>query len=50
MQLKHFGVSKAGAGRNALSFGAHPPARACVKMSMKIDCKVEIDCIAYGAA
>ena len=30
-------------------FGAHPPARACVQASMMIDCKVEIDCIAYKA-
>ncbi|MCY1300541.1 2-iminobutanoate/2-iminopropanoate deaminase [compost metagenome] len=28
-------------------FGAHPPARACVVSSMVIDCKVEVDCIAY---
>ncbi len=28
-------------------FGANPPARACVMSSMVIDCKVEIDCIAY---
>lgn len=28
-------------------FGAHPPARACVQSSMMVDCKVEIDCIAY---
>jgi reactive intermediate/imine deaminase len=28
-------------------FGAHPPARACVVSSMVVDCKVEIDCIAY---
>lgn len=30
-------------------FGAHPPARACVVSSMVIDCKVEVDCIAYKA-
>lgn len=30
-------------------FGEHPPARACVVSSMVIDCKVEIDCIAYKA-
>jgi reactive intermediate/imine deaminase len=30
-------------------FGAHPPARACVVSSMVVDCKVEIDCIAYKA-
>jgi reactive intermediate/imine deaminase len=28
-------------------FGAHPPARACVMSSMVIDCKIEIDCVAY---
>jgi len=28
-------------------FGQHPPARACVQASMMVDCKVEIDCIAY---
>jgi reactive intermediate/imine deaminase len=28
-------------------FGDHPPARSCVVSSMVIDCKVEIDCIAY---
>ena len=28
-------------------FGDSPPARACVVSSMVIDCKVEIDCIAY---
>jgi reactive intermediate/imine deaminase len=30
-------------------FGAHPPARACVVSSMVVDCKVEIDCVAYKA-
>ena len=30
-------------------FGAHPPARACVRSSMMVDCKVEIDCVAYRA-
>ncbi|MGV2291081.1 RidA family protein [Trinickia sp. YCB016] len=30
-------------------FGANPPARACVQSSMVIDCKVEVDCIAYKA-
>jgi reactive intermediate/imine deaminase len=30
-------------------FGAHPPARACVLSSMVVDCKVEIDCVAYKA-
>jgi reactive intermediate/imine deaminase len=28
-------------------FGANPPARSCVVSSMVVDCKVEIDCIAY---
>jgi reactive intermediate/imine deaminase len=28
-------------------FGQNPPARACVVSSMVVDCKVEIDCIAY---
>ncbi len=28
-------------------FGDHPPARACVISSMVIDCKVEVDCVAY---
>jgi reactive intermediate/imine deaminase len=28
-------------------FGAHPPARACVESRMVVDCKVEIDCVAY---
>ncbi|KKB63055.1 endoribonuclease L-PSP [Robbsia andropogonis] len=28
-------------------FGANPPARACVQSSMVIDCKVEVDCVAY---
>jgi reactive intermediate/imine deaminase len=30
-------------------FGANPPARACVESSMVVDCKVEIDCVAYKA-
>ncbi len=30
-------------------FGAHPPARSCVVSSMVVDCKVEIDCVAYKA-
>ena len=25
----------------------HAPARACVQANMMVDCKVEIDCIAY---
>lgn len=28
-------------------FGDNPPARSCVVSSMVIDCKVEIDCVAY---
>jgi reactive intermediate/imine deaminase len=28
-------------------FGEHPPARACVVSSMVVDCKVEIDCVAW---
>jgi len=28
-------------------FGENPPARACVVCSMVVDCKVEIDCVAY---
>jgi reactive intermediate/imine deaminase len=28
-------------------FGEQPPARACVQSHMMVDCKVEIDCIAY---
>lgn len=28
-------------------FGEHLPARACVEARMMIDCKVEVDCIAY---
>jgi reactive intermediate/imine deaminase len=28
-------------------FGEHPPARSCVASSMMLDCKVEIDCVAY---
>ena len=30
-------------------FGEHPPARACVVSSMVVDCKVELDCVAYRA-
>jgi reactive intermediate/imine deaminase len=30
-------------------FGSHPPARACVVSRMVVDCKVEIDCVAYRA-
>jgi reactive intermediate/imine deaminase len=28
-------------------FGEHAPARACVVSSMVVDCKVEVDCVAY---
>ncbi len=28
-------------------FGAHPPARSLVVSRMVVDCKVEIDCVAY---
>ena len=28
-------------------FGEAPPARACVRSSMMVDCKVEVDCMAY---
>ena len=28
-------------------FGDHPPARACVQSHMMVDCKVEVDCVAY---
>lgn len=28
-------------------FGAHPPARACVQSHMMVDCKVEVECVAY---
>jgi reactive intermediate/imine deaminase len=28
-------------------FTENPPARACVQSSMMVDCKVEIDCVAY---
>ncbi|PHR86969.1 MAG: reactive intermediate/imine deaminase [Blastopirellula sp.] len=28
-------------------FGDNPPARACVQASMVVDCKVEVDCVAY---
>ena len=30
-------------------FGDHPPARACVVSSMVVDCKVEIECVAWKA-
>lgn len=28
-------------------FGENPPARACVVSDMVVDCKIEIDCVAY---
>lgn len=28
-------------------FGEFPPARACVVSNMVVDCKVEVDCVAY---
>jgi reactive intermediate/imine deaminase len=28
-------------------FGAHPPARATVETRMVVDCKIEVDCVAY---
>jgi reactive intermediate/imine deaminase len=31
-------------------FGANPPARACVVSSMVVDCKVEIECVAYKSS
>lgn len=31
-------------------FGDHPPARACVQASLMVDCKIEIDCVAYRPA
>ena len=31
-------------------FSDNPPARACVQATMMIDCKVEIDCVAYKKA
>jgi reactive intermediate/imine deaminase len=30
-------------------FGANPPARSCVESRMMVDCKVEIDCVAWRA-
>ncbi|WP_197975472.1 RidA family protein [Rhizobium sp. CFBP 8762] len=30
-------------------FGDHPPARCCVESRMVVDCKVEVDCIAFKA-
>lgn len=31
-------------------FGDNPPARACVQSAMVVDCKVEVDCIAFKKA
>ncbi|WP_417805708.1 RidA family protein [Thalassospira lucentensis] len=31
-------------------FSDNPPARACVQSSMVVDCKVEVDCIAFRKA
>ena len=28
-------------------FGDNPPARACVQATMMVDCKIEVDCVAY---
>lgn len=28
-------------------FGENPPARSCVQSHMVVDCKVELDCVAY---
>lgn len=30
-------------------FGQHPPARACVQSRMMVDCKIEVDCVAFRA-
>ncbi len=30
-------------------FGEHPPARSCVESRMMLDCKIEIDCVAFKA-
>ena len=30
-------------------FGQNPPARACVQSRMMVDCKVEVDCVAFRA-
>lgn len=30
-------------------FGQNPPARACVQSHMMVDCKVEVDCVAFRA-
>jgi reactive intermediate/imine deaminase len=31
-------------------FGENPPARSCVVSNMVVDCKIEIDCVAYRQA
>lgn len=31
-------------------FGENPPARSCVVSSMVVDCKIEIDCVAYRSS
>ncbi len=28
-------------------FSEHPPARACVQAALMVDCKVEVDCVAF---
>lgn len=33
----------------SMYFGKHPPARACIVSSMVVDCKVEVECVAYKA-
>lgn len=30
-------------------FGEPPPARACVQSALMVDCKVEVDCVAFDA-
>lgn len=30
-------------------FGEHPPARSCVQSRMMVDCRVELDCVAFRA-
>ena len=30
-------------------FAQNPPARACVQSRMMVDCKVEMDCVAFSA-
>lgn len=30
-------------------FGQNPPARACVQSRMMVDCKIEVDCVAFRA-